>query len=204
MVGVFNQPEFVICDLELLKTLPRREVLCGMAEIVKHGAIADPDLFAFLEKNVHGALALDPAVVERLVYDSVVIKSAIVSRDEKEAGERRNLNFGHTFGHAIEKTSGVPHGEAVSAGMAAAANLSVSKGLLSREEAGRIFALLERLGLPTRVQAAPQTVLEALRKDKKRSGGGIHFVLLESIGRAVVAEISLQELDRVFATVVGA
>jgi 3-dehydroquinate synthase len=202
MVGVFNQPEFVICDLNLLKTLPGREVLCGVAEIVKHGAIADPGLFAFLEENVRGVLELDPVVIERLVYDSVVIKSEVVSRDEKEAGERRKLNFGHTIGHAIEKTSGVPHGEAVSAGMVAAAHLSVERRLLSRDEADRLVALLERLGLPTRIRARPESVLEALRKDKKRTGGGIHFILLEKIGRAVIEEISLAELDRVFGQIV--
>jgi 3-dehydroquinate synthase len=203
MVGVFNQPEFVICDLDLLKTLPKREVLCGMAEIVKHGAIADADLFAFLEENAQGALELDPVVVERLVYDSVVIKSAVVSRDEKEAGERRKLNFGHTFGHAIEKTSGVPHGEAVSAGMAAAARLSAQKGLLAHAEADRLIALLDRLGLPTRIPAKPESVLDALRKDKKRKGAGIHFVLLADIGRAVIEEIPLAELDRVFEGIAG-
>jgi 3-dehydroquinate synthase len=203
MVGVFNQPEFVICDLDLLKTLPKREVLCGMAEIVKHGAIADPDLFAFLEGNAQGALDLNRAVVERLVYDSVVIKSEVVSRDEREAGERRKLNFGHTFGHAIEKTSGVPHGEAVSAGMAAAARLSVERGLLDRADADRLVALLERLGLPTRIPARPESVLDALRRDKKRKGAGIHFVLLANIGQAVIEEIPLAELDRVFDGIAG-
>jgi 3-dehydroquinate synthase len=203
MVGVFNQPEFVICDLALLKTLPRREVLCGMAEIVKHGAIADAELFAFLEGNTRGALDLDAAVVQRLVYDSVVIKSTVVSRDEKEDGERRKLNFGHTFGHAIEKTSGAPHGEAVSAGMAAAARLSVEKGLLARADADRIVALLNLLGLPTRIPAKPDSVLDALRRDKKRKGAGIHFVLLRTIGRAAIEEIPLAELDRVFEEIAG-
>ncbi|MEA1949641.1 MAG: 3-dehydroquinate synthase family protein, partial [Thermodesulfobacteriota bacterium] len=101
MVGVFSQPEFVICDLNLLNTLPQKEVLCGLAEIVKHAAIGDGDLFEYLEEHYRKALALDSAVIERLVYDSVVIKSAIVNKDEKEKGERRKLNFGHTFGHAI-------------------------------------------------------------------------------------------------------
>ena len=103
LVGVFNQPEFVLCDGRLLETLPQREVLCGMAEIIKHAAIADMDLFEFLEQNYENAIQLDEDIIEKLIYDSVVIKSAIVNRDETEKGERRKLNFGHTFGHAIER-----------------------------------------------------------------------------------------------------
>ena len=117
IIGVFNQPQFVICDLNLLNTLPKKEVLYGLAEVVKHAAIGDMDLFTYLDDHYQKALTLDTGVIERLVYDSVVIKSAIVNRDEKEKGERRKLNFGHTFGHAVEKTTGVPHGEAVSIGM---------------------------------------------------------------------------------------
>ena len=125
MVGLFQQPEFVICDPEVLKTLPRKEISCGLAEIVKHAAIADTDLFAYIEKHVEDILALDRQAVEKLVQVSVRIKSSIVSRDETEQGARRLLNFGHTFGHAIEKVVGVPHGEAVSMGMVIASALSV-------------------------------------------------------------------------------
>jgi 3-dehydroquinate synthase len=117
IIGVFNQPEFVICDLDLLQTLSEKEILCGLAEIVKHAAIADLDLFNYLEDHYQKALALDREVITRLVYDSIVIKSSVVNKDETEKGERRKLNFGHTFGHALEKTSGVAHGEAVSAGI---------------------------------------------------------------------------------------
>ena len=109
MIGVFNQPEFVICDLNLLNTLPEKEVLCGLAEIVKHAVIGDRHLFAYLEAHHQEALALDNDVIEKLVYDSIIIKSDIVNQDELEKGERRKLNFGHTFGHAFEKTTGVPH-----------------------------------------------------------------------------------------------
>jgi 3-dehydroquinate synthase len=124
MVGLFHQPEFVICDPELLKTLPRKEISCGLAEIAKHAAIADVDLFAYLEKHAADILALDRQAIEKLVRVSVRIKSSIVSRDETEKGERRLLNFGHTFGHAIEKVSGTVHGEAVSMGMVIASALS--------------------------------------------------------------------------------
>ena len=194
MVGVFNQPEFVICDPDLLKTLPQRERLCGFAEIVKHAAIADADLFAYLEQNYKSVHALDSRVIERLVVDSVTIKSSIVNRDETERGERRILNFGHTFGHAIEKAKGVPHGEAVSRGMAIASALSVRRGHLSAEEDRRLSTLLHNLKLPTRLEFEPGRILDALGKDKKREGNCINFVLLNKIGNAIVEKISFEEL----------
>jgi 3-dehydroquinate synthase len=194
MVGVFNQPEFVICDMNLLKTLPQKEVLCGLAEVVKHAAIGDSNLFSYLEKKKKKVLQLDEEVVEKAVYDSVLIKSGIVNRDEREKGERRKLNFGHTLGHALEKTAGAPHGEAVSVGMVAASVLSEKKGYLSTEEKGRIEALLKKFQLPTRVRFDGKRLLDAVKKDKKREGEEIHFVLLQGIGKAVVEKISVEEL----------
>ncbi|MGD8986090.1 MAG: 3-dehydroquinate synthase [Desulfobacteraceae bacterium] len=197
MVGVFNQPEVVICDMNLLKTLPEKQVLCGLAEVVKHAAIGDANLFSYLEKHYNKVLQLYEEAIEKIVYDSVLIKSSIVNRDEKEKGERRKLNFGHTLGHALEKTTGAPHGEAVSAGMVAASVLSEKKGYLSREEKERIEALLKKFQLPTRVQVDKKRLLEALRKDKKREGEAINFVLLHGIGKAVVEKISMKELEAV-------
>ena len=194
MVGLFHQPEFVICDPELLKTLSAREISCGLAEIVKHGAIADADLFAYLEQNAEDILALDSRAIQKLVRASVRIKSAIVSRDETEKGERRLLNFGHTFGHAIEKVTGVSHGEAISMGMVIASALSVKKGLLSTQEDQRLQAVLKNLKLPTRWEAEPQKILDAIARDKKRAGDRIHFVLLNGIGNARVEQITLEEL----------
>jgi len=195
MVGVFNQPEFVICDLNLLKTLPEKDLLSGFAEIVKHAIIGDPELFSYLEENYERGLSLDTDVINRLVCDSIVIKSSIVNRDEKETGERRKLNFGHTFGHAIEKTTGASHGEAISAGMVIASVLSNKRGYLSAEDAEKIEGLLEKLKLPTRLPFDLGTVLDALRKDKKRNGNSINFVLLRAIGDAVVEKISIKELE---------
>jgi 3-dehydroquinate synthase len=195
MVGVFNQPEFVICDLNLLHTLPEKEVLCGLAEIVKHAAIGDADLFKYLEEHYQKALTLDTVVIERLVYDSIIIKSDIVNKDEKEKGERRKLNFGHTFGHAIEKTTGVRHGEAVSAGMVMASELSVKKGHLQAKNAQRIKSLLRDLKLPTRLPADKKTMFDALQKDKKRKGDRIYFVFLEDMGKSFVDQISIKELE---------
>ena len=197
MVGVFNQPEFVICDMDLLTTLPKKEVLCGLAEIVKHAAIGDAALFSYLETHYEKALRMDREVIERLVWDSVVLKSTVVNRDEKEAGERRKLNFGHTFGHAIEKTTGVPHGEAISVGMVMASALSEKRGHLLAQDMKRVESLLKRLGLPTRLQLNGENVLEALTKDKKRQSENIHFVLLQGLGHAIVEKISIEELETV-------
>ena len=197
MVGLFHQPEFVICDPELLKTLPPKEISCGLAEIVKHGAIADADLFAYLEQHTEEILSLDSRVIEKLVLASVRIKSLIVNRDETEKGERRLLNFGHTFGHAIEKVTGAAHGEAVSMGMVIASALSMQKGLLSAEEDQRLRDVLKNLNLPTRLEGQSPKILDALAKDKKRAGDRIHFVLLNGIGNARVDQLTLEEIEDV-------
>jgi len=197
MVGVFSQPEFVICDLNVLHTLPERELVCGFAEIVKHAAIADAEYFKFLENNYNKALSLDPDVLERVIYDSVAIKADIVNRDETEKGERRKLNFGHTFGHAVEKTTGVPHGEAVSIGLMVAAALSASKKMLTENDVDRIRNLLSRLNLPVKADTDFGRILDAMARDKKREGDGIHFVLLSKMGKAVVEKITIAEFDRV-------
>jgi 3-dehydroquinate synthase len=168
----------------------------GMAEIVKHALIADAGMFAFLEERAGDALALDPATIEHLVGRSVAIKAGVVGRDERESGERRILNFGHTFGHALEAVGGWSHGEAVSVGMVLAAGLSVKMGRLSAAAYQRITALLRRLRLPVAAAADPKQVLEALRRDKKREAAVIRFVLLDDIGRASVEAIEIRELER--------
>jgi 3-dehydroquinate synthase len=200
MVGLFRQPDFVLCDLEMLKTLPRAELASGFAEIVKHAAIADEAYFDFIEANAETALALDPAVLAHLVRRSVQIKAAVVAKDEHESGERRKLNFGHTIGHAIEKISGISHGHAVSIGMVLAARLSQDQTALPAAETARLTALLERLKLPVGSALDQTQVLKALAKDKKRQQAHIHFVCLERIGRAVVQNIPLMSLE----TTIGA
>lgn len=194
MVGVFNQPRFVICDPEMLKTLPTKERLCGMAEIVKHAVLADDAMFAFLEQNTTDAVALETEVTRRLVLDSVKIKAGIVNADEHEHGERRKLNLGHTFGHAIEKVCGLAHGEAVSIGMNLAAAISVHKGLLARAEHERLVALLTAMGMPTQPPVPLTELTAVLGLDKKREQAHIHFVLPETIGRAVVVPLRLDEI----------
>jgi len=196
MVGVFNQPEFVLIDIGLLKSLPPAEIACGLAEIVKHACIADAAYFDDIEHNGAAIAAMDEKVLLRLVQRSVEIKAGVVNQDEREAGERRKLNFGHTLGHAFEKTLGISHGAAVSAGMVMAADLSVARGLLSKAEKARIIALLQRLNLPTALEFDRQAVFNALQKDKKRQQAQMHFVLLEGLGRAVVQTIAIEELGR--------
>jgi len=194
MVGAFHQPDFVICDPDLLKTLPLREIRCGLGEVVKHAAIADEKMFAFLEDHGRALLDLELDAVSRVVSDSIRIKAEIVNRDELEKGERRKLNFGHTYGHAVEKTTALAHGEAVSVGMVFASKLSVKKGLMSRTECNRLTALLKSLDMPTTVEVSPDAAIDALLRDKKRDGDTVHFVLLEKIGQAVVVEMTIDEL----------
>ena len=195
MVGVFNQPEFVICDTNLLKTLPAEELQNGFSEIVKHAALGNAELFSFVEDHYEKALDLDTMTIEKLVYESISVKSSIVNRDAKEKGERRKLNFGHTFGHAFEKLTGLPHGKAVSVGMVVASKLSVKKGYLSPEDGGRVERLLKKLGLPTGLSIDREMVLSTLRKDKKKEGDDIYFVYLHGLGHAVVEKTPLRELE---------
>ncbi len=198
MIGNFNQPEFVICDINMLKTLPKREVLCGFGEIAKHAFIGNADMCDDIEQNYKRALDLEVEVITRLVYDSVVIKSSIVNRDERESGERRKLNFGHTFGHAIEKTTDAfLHGEAISVGMVVASKLSARKGLLSAQEVKRIEGLLTKLELPITLDTDKEKMMDAMRKDKKRIGDEIDFVLLDGIGKAILKKIRIEELEEI-------
>lgn len=195
MVGVFNQPAFVVCDPAVLKTLPRRDLVSGFAEIVKHAAIASESYFTYLEKNAANALSLDSEIMQQIIYESVVIKADVVNRDETEKGERRKLNFGHTFGHAVEKTAGIPHGEAVSIGMVVASLLSVNKKLLTKKDVDRLRNLLTLFNLPVNIESDKVKILDAMARDKKREGGSIYFVLLSGIGRAVIDRIAIAELE---------
>jgi 3-dehydroquinate synthase len=198
LVGTFNQPEFVICDPYLLKTLPEKEVLCGLAEVVKHALIRDPHLLTFLEENSHGIHNLEAGVIERLVSDSVAIKADVVNQDEKESGIRRILNFGHTFGHAVEHMQRISHGEAVSIGMVIAAEISMQKDLLTTGEVEKIKQILTTLKLPITSTSDPVRLFDAIRKDKKRENHIVHFVLLRGIGQAVIEAMNLNDLKTKF------
>ena len=201
IVGVFSQPEFVLIDFNVLKTLEKETLGCGFAEAIKHGAIANKALFEFMEKQSAAIQALEPEGVERIVNDSIVIKSSVVNKDEKEKGERRKLNFGHTFGHALEKTLKIPHGEAVSIGMMVAAKLSQQRGYLTEADVFRLGKLLEVYNLPVSIDADKSRIMDAMRKDKKRYGDSIKFVLLKEIGNAIVQDVSLLDLEIVVESV---
>jgi 3-dehydroquinate synthase len=204
MIGAFHQPRLVLADMDTLKTLPERELRSGLAEVIKHGLVRDAAFFAWLEANVGRLLARDAGALEHAVMRSVTIKAEIVGQDERESGLRRVLNFGHTFGHAIETGLGYGtwlHGEAVAAGMAMAADLSRQLGYLSEADTGRIRSLLERAGLPTAARGIPPSRMQQLMSlDKKVKEGRINFVLLERLGAATLRDdIPVAALDRTLA-----
>lgn len=197
MVGVFNQPQFVICDPAMLKTLDAADLSSGFAEIVKHTLIADSSMFDWLSQNTDKALALDEATIQKLVFNSVQIKAGIVNQDEKEKGERRKLNLGHTYGHAVEKVLRVSHGNAVSLGLVVAAQLSMAKGLLQSNDYQKIVHLLQQLQLPIKIENSQTEILQALTMDKKREGAAIHFILMEGIGSVRIESIGIKELQEI-------
>ncbi|NLH50798.1 MAG: 3-dehydroquinate synthase [Myxococcales bacterium] len=194
LIGTFRQPRFVFCDPDFLTTLPPEEWRSGMAEAVKHAAIADAGYFSFIESRAAGLRAPNTDLAGPLISASIAVKIAVVAADEREADRRRILNFGHTFGHAIEAVHGLPHGRAVALGMAAAARLSARLGLLSSAELSRLLDLLTALELTADPELDRAAVLEALRRDKKRYGEAVRFVLLRRLGQAEVREITLSEL----------
>jgi 3-dehydroquinate synthase len=196
MVGVIRQPEFVWCDLDLLSTLDDQEYLSGVAEVIKYGVIRDREFFSWLEEKHQDVIDKQPGALERTISAAASMKVAIVENDVNEKGDRKLLNFGHTFGHAIEKLSGMLHGYAISIGMVMAARLSVRLGFLAASESDRLHGLLERTGLPVGTSLSINEIFETLLKDKKRSGEQIHFILLKRIGEAFVHPIGLQELKK--------
>lgn len=194
IIGTINQPKFVICDISMLRTLPYIELVNGLAEVVKHALIADSTKFEYIEKNADAILALDLSMLEYLVTRSVKIKANIVEIDEFEGGLRRVLNLGHTWGHAVESITGIPHGQAVSIGLVFSAKLSFNRGMLSEADRDRIENLLLRLGLYTHSDADSTIVFETLQKDKKKKGNGVYYVLMKGIGEVEVVEIPFDEL----------
>jgi 3-dehydroquinate synthase len=186
LVGSFHQPRFVLADIDLLASLPRAQVASGMAEAIKHGAIRDSTYFAGLE-DAAPVLARDLDRLETVVRGSIEIKAAVVAADEREAGQRQALNFGHTVGHAVESLSGFEllHGEAVAIGMAAEARIAESAGLAAHGLHAALARMLERYGLPTALPAAHTTdaLLEVMRSDKKVRAGRIRFALPREIGK---------------------
>ncbi|VVC00172.1 3-dehydroquinate synthase [uncultured archaeon] len=198
LIGTTRQPGFVLIDFDFLETLPESELGNGLAEMIKHAAISGGEKFDYLEKNIGALISpakASPAMLEKLISDSIEVKTSIVGKDELEGGERMKLNFGHTVGHALEKAAGIPHGNGVSIGMAVALKISVSRGLLNEPDACRIINLLEKAGLPAKANFDKALVFDAIRKDKKRRNGACRMVLLNGIGKPVIEKIELGEIE---------
>lgn len=193
MVGAFHQPQAVIADLDTLKTLPPEELAAGLAEVIKHGAIADSEFLSWIEKNQGALNSCDPVAMEFAVRRSCEIKSQVVAQDEKEGGIRAILNFGHTFGHAIEAGMGYGswlHGQAVGCGMVMAADLSVRVGLLSEADASRLKKIIQALHLPTQPPKLDvDRFMELMSVDKKAEGGEVRYILLNGLGQAKIQTV---------------
>jgi 3-dehydroquinate synthase len=194
ITGTFTQPEFVLCTTDVLSTLPDRVFNAGMAEVIKAALIADASLFEFIEQHAHEIINRKEPALSEMIHRAVQIKLDIVARDEKEKGERRKLNLGHTLGHAIERmVKNIMHGEAVSIGLAYAARFSQQQGWLTAGDVLRITALLKRFQLPVDSLIPVAELQETMMKDKKKSGVLLHYIALLSIGKAVEVDINMAD-----------
>jgi len=201
MIGAFHQPSGVVIDVATLDTLPAREYAAGLAEVVKYGASLDAPFFAWLEESIARLVARDRATLAHAIRRCCALKAEVVGADERESGQRALLNFGHTFGHAIEGATGYGtwlHGEAVSAGMVMAARLSLALGLIDGRTVDRLIALLDASGLPV---APPPLSGDEWRRwmstDKKSEGGRLRFIVMDALGRARATTVDDAVLDGV-------
>jgi len=201
IIGAFHQPVFVYINLHTLKTLPKREFLSGMAEVVKHAVIFDRDFFGYLEDNKDKILSLDESTLQYVVRKNCEIKSQVVQQDEKEHGLRAILNFGHTIGHAVESVRNFEllHGECVSLGMAAAGLIAYNMGIFPMADYERMVHLLNDIGLPTRIYGMePDIVYEEMLKDKKQMNNLLKFILPVKIGEVIqTAEVTKELIFKV-------
>jgi len=202
-IGAFYQPRLVITDIDTLKTLDSKTLGSGLAEVIKYGVIWDKELFLYLEKNLDRIKSLDGETLEEIVSRSAKIKAEIVARDEKDLGLRVILNYGHTVGHAIETASDfkVDHGEAVAIGMLAAARVSNQMGILNQNELARLEGLIKKADLPTKVpNLKVETLIQAMKHDKKVVKGKVKFVLPKSLGKVFITdEVSLSLVEQILA-----
>lgn len=196
MAGVFNQPDFVLCDTGVLKMLPPREFRAGLAEMIKAGIIDDPALFEIFERNSPENLLADPTLLAKAIIAAIRVKARVVEADEREAGERRKLNLGHTVAHAVEKLSrDYNHGEAVGIGVATIANVAVKLGILAPAVRDRIIAAVGRAGLPVRTDIPEKKIIAALSHDKKVENGALWLVVPRDIGDVVIRRTAFDELS---------
>jgi len=199
MIGAFYQPRAVYIDPETLRSLPKEELLSGLAEVVKYGVILDAEFFGFLEKNVQKILALNMDVILEIIERCCRLKAQVVEEDEREAGLRAILNYGHTTAHALEtllEYKGIRHGEAVAVGMVVASVVAEQMGLVAKEVTTRQEHLLERLGLPIKIKAEVEEVLSLFYHDKKVKGGRLRFVLPRQIGEVIISDEVSEETLR--------
>lgn len=192
IAGTFSMPESVIFDRSFLKTLPDSEFCNGLAEVIKAGIIGDVGLFEMLEQHTVSEIRADDSLLEKLIQKAVLVKSEIVERDPIEAGDRKLLNLGHTFGHAIEHCSDkFSHGEAVAIGLCMAADRAFTMGLCSMETRNRIVAVIQKVGLPTTCEVEMTELEKAMKMDKKRSSAGVDFILPKEIGYCVIVNVKI-------------
>jgi 3-dehydroquinate synthase len=199
LVGTIRQPEFLLYDTDLLSSLPESEWVNGFAEIIKHACIKDAEMFKELEKNTVTIYRQNKKLLSNLIKANAVIKSEVVIGDEFEKAERRLLNFGHTWGHAVENKLALPHGHAVSIGMVMAAK--ISEKVTGFKGAARLISLLDRYGLPTSVKVDKEEIFQVLKMDKKREKSVMNYVLLNRIGKAVVKQIPVADLEKLIYSV---
>jgi 3-dehydroquinate synthase len=195
MVGTINQPKFLLFDYSFLQTLPHEQWINGFAEIIKHACIKDSELFIDLENNTLEKYKADATLLAALIQKNVTIKTSVVVNDEFEKGERKLLNFGHTFGHAIENLYQLPHGHAVSMGMTMAAKISEEINGFYSDDKQRLMNLFTKYQLPIQFEFDKQKVFAVLTKDKKRDGDIMNFILLNKIGDAKIQSIPLTQLE---------
>jgi len=194
VIGNFRQPEFVICDTSMLQTLSQEEYLSGLAELIKTGIIGDESIIEILESRFSDVMKRDRVILMDLVARSVRFKASVVSEDEKESGKRRILNFGHTFGHAVELYQSVKHGFAVASGMVMATAFSHKKGFIGKKEMDRIIGLLNKYNLLNDIDIPAEVLRNLILHDKKKSGDDIHFVFTEGTGKTTVRKIPVKEI----------
>jgi 3-dehydroquinate synthase len=199
LIGAFYQPRVVLIDVSVLASLPRRELVGGLAEVIKYGIIEDSTLFAFLEREVDSLLEMEHERLIRTISTSCSIKARVVEKDERENDYRAVLNFGHTIGHALEAATGYTqllHGEAVGVGMVKAAALSVQQGLCDRASFERIRSLISKAGLPLEIPSglSMQSLIQAMQTDKKSADGKIKFVMCMGIGKTCFQSLSPDEI----------
>lgn len=194
ILGTISQPEFVICDPEMLETLPVQEYLSGLAELIKTAVIGDKELFDLIESRFDDIMARKSDLLTLLVAKSVRFKGLVVTEDEKESGLRRILNFGHTFGHAVEMQKAVKHGFAVASGMELSTEFSFEKGYISLEEKERIINLLYRFNLIDKLEITNDQMAKLVCHDKKKTGTDIHFVFTQGIGKATVKKVHIGDV----------